>query len=156
MTLSDDFVTEAYQQESSEAFLILLTIDHDDLANPIRVVNNTENITSNGNVFIGFPFGLELPSSHDDKAPRAQLIIDNTSSEIATAIRLIASSPTVLIELIIASAPDVIERTFSPFNLRNVKWDVNQMSGDLELEFLDSEPYPFGLFIPSYFPGLFY
>jgi len=35
-------------QETDEIFLILLTISHDDLAEPIRVVSNNENITSNG------------------------------------------------------------------------------------------------------------
>ena len=155
MTVSAAFKRDVFDPETAEAFLVLLTIDHADIDPPIRVVNNTENITSRGDEFIAFPFDIELPDNTREAPPRARLTIDNVSREIAQSIRLITSAPTVLIELIRASAPDTVEVAFPAFNLRDVKWDMLQVSGDLTVEDLMTEPFPAGQFTPAHFPGLF-
>ncbi len=150
------FIEDTFREEAEEVFLILLTINESSLSSPIRVVNNNENITSNGNIFIGYPFDIQLPDSFQDAPPRAKLTIDNVSREIGTAIRLISGAPTVQIDIIMASAPDVIEKRLTPFTLRNVKWDSARVTGDLVLEYMETEPFPAGQFSPAYFPGLFY
>ena len=51
---------QAINAEATEqVFLLLLTIDHEDLAEPIRVVNNTETITSRGELYVAYPFVVE-------------------------------------------------------------------------------------------------
>lgn len=155
MTISAAFKREVYDPETAQAFLILLTIDHADINPPIRVVNNTKNITSRGDEFIAFPFNIDLPDSTKDVGPRARLTIDNVSREIAQSIRLITTVATVLIEVIRASDPDTVEINFPLFNLRNVTWDVLQVSGDLTVEDLTTEPFPVGQFTPAHFPGIF-
>ena len=147
--------TSAFAQDTDEVWLVLITIDHDDLAQPIRVVNNTEDITSNGETFVGFPFDITLPDAREDAPPRARLVIDNVSREIAQAVRTITSAPTVTIEVVRAGDPDTVEQSWPFFKLRNVKWDVAQVSGDLTLEDFTREPYPAGIFSPASFPGLF-
>lgn len=155
MTVSNTFKQAAFLQETDDVFLVLLTIDHTDINPPIRVVNNNEDITSNGNVFVAYPFDIQLPDSMEDSPPRARLVIDNISREIAQAIRNISTPATVLIEIIRAADPDTIEMTFATFNLKNVKWDVFKVSGDLVMENMEIEPFPAGQFSPAYFPGLF-
>ena len=155
MTVSAAFKREVYDSETGQAFLILLTIDHADISPPIRVVNNTTNITSRGDEFIAFPFDIDLPDSTRESLPRARLSIDNVSREIAQAIRKITSPATVLIEVIRASDPDTVEIGFPVFKLRDVKWDVLQVSGDLVVEDLTTEPFPVGQFTPAEFPGIF-
>lgn len=145
----------AFAPETDEVYLVLLTIDEASLSSPIRVVNNNEDITSNGNLFTAFPFKAELPNSKEGSATTAKLIIDNTSREIAEAIRTITSTATVLIQVIRAADPDTIEKTFAPFDLRNVKWNASEVSGDLFTENLDSEPFPAGEFTPAGFPAIF-
>ncbi len=61
MALSDALKQAAFLQDTDEVFLALLTIAHADISPSIRVVNNTENITSNGNLFTAFPFDIQLP-----------------------------------------------------------------------------------------------
>jgi len=147
--------TSAFAADTDDVWLVLVTIDHDDLSQPIRVVNNTEDITSNGNSFVAFPFDITLPDARDDAPPRARLAIDNVSREIAEAVRSITTAPTVTIEIIRAADPDTVEISWPFFRLRNVKWDVAKVTGDLTLEDFTSEPYPAGIFSPASFPGLF-
>ncbi len=155
-TLTNGFVESAFQQDTEDVFLVLLTITHDDLTTPIRVVNNNEDITSRGDLFVAFPFEIILPDSKNDSSPRSRLVIDNVTAEIATAIRSITSAPLAAIELIMASDPDTVEKSYTVFRLHNVQWTAMQMSAELIIEFLETEPYPALKFTPNYFPGLFY
>lgn len=153
--VTSTFKTEAFKSESGEVFLVLLTIDQDDLVSPIRVVNNNEDITSGGDLYVAFPFEIELPNNLEDSPPRSRLTIDNISREIAQAIRTMTSAATVVIEVIRAADPDTIEATFAPFIMKNVKWNMFHVSGDLVLENMENEPFPAGEFSAAYFPGLF-
>lgn len=155
MALTSAFKTAAFSADTDQVFLVLLTIAQADLAQPIRVVNNNEDITSNGNVFTAFPFDIELPDSREGVPPSATLVIDNVSQEIAQAVRTMTSVATVLIQIIRAADPDTIERSYTGFNLRDVKWNAHKMSGDLILEDFQTEPYPALQFSPAFFPGLF-
>ena len=149
------FTQSAFASDATDIWLVLLTIDHDDLSQPIYVVNNNENITSNGVQYIAFPFEITLPDNRDGAPPRAQLAIDNVSREIGEAIRSISSAASVKIQIIRAAAPDTVEIEWPYFSLRNVKWDFTKVTGDLTFEDFISEPYPAGKFVPAYFPGLF-
>jgi len=154
MAITNSFKEAAYLQETDDVFLVLLTITHDDIT-PIRVVNNNENITSDSNLFVAYPFEITLPDSTGDGTPSAQLVIDNVSREIAESIRNISTAPKVTISVIRAADPDTIEITFAPFTLRNVKWDMMKVSGDLSMEDIALEPFPIGQFSPAQFQGLF-
>ena len=155
MTASDLFKQSAFAQETADVWLVLLTISHTNISPSIRVVNNTENVTSRGNLFTAFPFDITLPDNREDAPPRARLVIDNTSREIAEAVRAITSPPSVNIEIIRAADPDTVETTFPYFSMRNIKWDSGKVSADLTLEDFTNEPYPGLTFTPAYFPGIF-
>lgn len=153
--VTSTFKQAAFLQETGDVFLALLIIAHDDISPSIRVVNNTQDITSNGNVYTAFPFDIELPDAQESGTPRARLTIDNVSREIAQSIRSISSPPTITIQIIRAAAPDTIELTWAATTLRNIKWDFTKMSGDLLFEGIEVEPFPAGQFSPASFPGLF-
>lgn len=154
-TISDSSKAAFYGSETDDAFLILLTIDHDDFVSPVRVVNNSEDITSNGELFIAFPFLLELPKDTDALAPQATLTIDNIDRQIITSLRSIASAPSIKIEIIRAADPDTVEVSYDGMLLRDVTYDQSQVSGKIVLQRFDSEPYPAGRMTPKDFPGLF-
>ena len=144
----------AFAQETDGIWLILLTISHADLTDDIRVVHNPVAIMSRGMNFVGFAFELSLPIDSPDRAPVAELRIDNVSQEIAQAVRSISSAPTVTIEVIQAAVPDTVELTLDGFRLRNVNWDADSVRGTLVLDDVATEPYPAGIFSPAGFPGL--
>ena len=141
-------------QPSSDLPVVLLTIEHADLAAPIYVVNDRENLTSGAVEYIAFPFRISLPSQLEDSPPTARLQIDNVSREIGQAIRTISSAPTVTVKVVRRAAPNTIELQFPSMRLRNVRYDALTVSGDLEFEDLTREPYPTHSFSPANFPGL--
>lgn len=147
--------TLLYQEEMDEAIIVLLTISHDDLTNPIRVCSDNVDVESNGNTFIAFPFEIELPQNAGDEAPRAKLQIDNVDRSIITIIRSITTKPTVTIEIVRSGDLDTIENTFPDFSLQDVTYDALTVSGILTLEEFLYEPYPADIFDPARFPGGF-
>lgn len=147
--------TEMFSAEADEGLLVLLTINHADLSAPIRVVNNTVNITSRGDLFTAFPFDITLPTDNPDTAPRARLQIDNVSREIGQAIRQISSAATMLIEVVRTDDFDTLELSFPTLTLRNVRFDAFKVSGDVLAEDIHTEQYPAYTFNPSTTPGLF-
>ncbi len=144
-----------YAPETSDVFLILLTLSHAALSPPIRVTSDAVATVSRGNSFVPFPFDLVLPDDLEGRAPRARLVIDNIDRQIVAAVRTLSSSPTVLIEIIRAASPDSVEAQFVDFKLTNVSYDAQRVEGDLSIEDFTAEPFPAASFSPSLFPGLF-
>lgn len=60
----------------------LLEITHAQLAVPVRIVRDTDNLTSGGNLYTAVPFDITLPDEVSGKLPRAQLRIDNVGREL--------------------------------------------------------------------------
>lgn len=153
--LSSNAMAEMTAQETGEVYAVLLTLDHDDLDAPIRVNNSGADITSNGENFIAFPFDIVLPDDPEGAAPRARLAIDNVDRQIISAVRGLSSAPTILMQVIRVSDPDVIEAEWPDFKMTNISYDAKTVQGDLTIEEFTTEPYPASVFSPSLFPGLF-
>jgi len=153
-TLSQAAVESANAQETGEAWLVLLTIDHDELAVPIRVANNHETITSGGDEYIGFPFEITLPGEDQDQPMKAQLRIDNVERTIVETLREIDSPPSVTARVVLASQPDTVEAEFVGMKLRSARYDANTVEGDLMFEDVLNEPVTVTM-TPGRFPGLF-
>ena len=153
--VSAELKQAVYAQETTEAFIVLVTLSHPDLETPIRVNSSGQEVISNGDLFVAFPFEVILPDNVDDRPPRARLSIDNVSREIVLAIRTISSAPFVTIQIVMASSPSTIEAEFPDFRLANITYDQLTVEGDLTLEEFIGEPYPARIFSPADFPGLF-
>jgi hypothetical protein len=82
MSLSTKARQNVLATSADEPLLILLEITHPELSIPVRIVNNTEKITSNGNEFIPCPFDFTMPDDAGDQLPQAKLSIDNIGREL--------------------------------------------------------------------------
>ncbi len=153
MAISDTLKGEAWDAES-DLPLVLLTIDHTDLASPIRLVNNKAAVTSNGDLYSAFPFDISLPDTKEDTPPRARIRIDGISREIAQAVREISTHADVTIQVVRQDALDTVEASWPAMRLLNVRYNALAVEGDLEFENLTREPYPAHSFSPAEFPGL--
>jgi hypothetical protein len=144
-----------YGAETGDVFLILLTLSHDDLPAPLRVCSDAVDVVSRGTTFSAFPFDLTLPDDDDNQSPQARLSVDNVDRQIVAAIRRIPTAPTVLIEIIRAADPDVVEAVFADFKLTDIQYDSQTVKGNLTIEDFTAEPFPAASFSPGSFPGLF-
>lgn len=147
-------VEQATLQHADDPFLILLTLSHATLADPIRIVRNREDVVSRGNTYTAYPFQIELPTDVEE-TPSARITIANVSRRIGKALEALIEPPECLIELVLASTPDDVERSWDEFSFTQATWDAFRMTGTIQqLAFWD-EPWPRKRATPRGFPGLF-
>ena len=142
-------------QETNEAILVLLTITHASLSPPIRVTSNSVQTESNGNTFYQYPFNLTLPNDPESGFSSGRLTIDNVGREIISSIRSISTPLTIMLQVVMASAPNTVYVEFSDFKLTNIKYDALTITADLVLDHFINEPFPGNRITPSNFPGMF-
>ena len=146
-----------FAQETDKVFLVLLTIDHSDLSEPIRVVNNTVNIEvpPDGPLYIGYPFLIHMPRDSGDEVSKVRLRIDNVHRDIVYAVRSIDSPPDVEMSIVLAETPNIVEAGPFSFTLKDAKYDALVVEGELSYEDILNEAWPADQFTPSSHPGLF-
>ena len=154
-TLSDRMRQALQAQETDEVISILLTLTHPNFAAPIRVTDNGEDLTSNGDVYTSFPFQVTTPGD-SETATTVRLSIDGTDRRIIQEIRGTNYEP-IKVDLcvVLAATPDLIEIGPYSFTLRNINYTATTVDGDLQFEDILNEPYPADSFTPSRFPGCF-
>jgi hypothetical protein len=154
--ISAQLIAQMFAQESGDPFLTLVTLTHPDFAGPVRLVNNQEDIISNGQTFIAFPLEITLPTDDDAGVAREiSITFANTSLELVDELRSVQTPVNVQLDLILASTPDIIEFSFQEFKLRTVSFDQMSVQAKLFMDdFLNveltSESYS-----PAIYPGLF-
>jgi len=154
-SVSSTLKQAVFAQETNQIFLILLVIDHTDLASPIRVVNRYSNIESNGETYIGYPFEIDLPEDTSDNIPEVNLTIDNIDRQIVDAIRTCSGPPTATLSIILASAPNTVEYGPIDMTIRSTQYNAMTVTATISPDSVLNEPYPGDLYSPQNFPGLF-
>jgi hypothetical protein len=154
---SQVFVDAFLQRDTSEVVLVFLTIDHSLLfGQPARLVLNTKDVTSRGNLHKAAYFEYTLPDQSPDRTPRAKLVLDNVSREMVQAFREAGlESPTVVIEVACGSTPDVIELATPPLEWKRVEYNHQQLSGDLLGPAILNRRFPKDVYSPQTTPGIF-
>ena len=142
-------------EAAGEVFLTLITIEHDDLDEPIRVVNDLVNHTSRGNEFLAYPFEIVMPLDDGQQFPQLQLTIDNVDLTLVESIRTMKGPAKATIEVVLASSPDHVELALYDMWLREIQYDAYTITGKLYVEDMLNQKFPNREYLPTYFPGLF-
>ncbi len=157
---------EIDRQESSEHFLLFLTVTHPSLSTPIRVVSDPVDFVLGGVTFTGYVFHITILTD-DDGAPFARLTIQNIDSSIGEVLRSIVEPPVLKLEIIAASEFDLTvdprtetataARTYSGDSLvlSGVDVDVMFVTGRLQARDFAREMWPGLMATEDRFPGLF-
>lgn len=154
-TLSSTALQSMFSEETDEIYVVLITIDHEELPAPIRVCSDSIDTMSRGNNYISYPFEFSLPTDLEEGPPSASITVDNVHRDLTNSLRMITSPATFTIEIVRASDPDTLESSFLPLKMRSVKVDALTISGELTTDDDTAEPFPYRSFTPSSFPGLF-
>jgi hypothetical protein len=155
MTYSANFKEKTGSLSGTEP-VYLLEITHAQLAQPIRVVNDTQDITSNGNTFIAMAFRVSLPDNFAQQMPRARLSIDNIGRELTQWLEASngGAGATVRIMQVMRDAPNVIEADFT-LDLLNVSQNMMEVSGELGYEDTLNRPGMVATYRPENTPSIF-
>ncbi len=147
-------VRELVAQHSDQVLLVLVTFSHPGITT-VRVVNNTQDVISRGQTYIGFPFEPELPEDLSDQLPDAQIRFSNVDRRLVDQLRSAPTPLMVMMEVILASTPDVVEVGPFEFELRRHQITETDIVLTMGYEPILDEPYPAERFTPQLFPQLF-
>jgi hypothetical protein len=155
-THSAEFKSTLAAVSGEESPKILLEISHPDLSEPVRVINDTQDLTSNDKLFIGCPFRFVMPDDFEGQIPKAKLAVDNVGRDLMYWIETSGGGEgsSVRIMQIMRSRPDTIEWEIT-MNLFNVVVNMQEVSADLGHENLFSKPAIHAQFRPDNSPGVF-
>lgn len=156
-TLPITIVNAVFSQQTEEVFLVLLTATHSSFQ-PVRLVNNTQPITSNGDLFFPFPFSVILPPSSEELKIATKITIYDAEREVVDNLRFVAGNRErigIKLDVIASSDPSTILQTVSNLEVENVNYRAGALELDASINNLLTEGFPRDSFTPANFPGIF-
>lgn len=137
-----------------EHMLFLMTITHADLAEPVRVVNDTVSQTALGQTWQGWPLRFKFPGDAETGI-RSELTIQNVSREIGDKIRVLKGTISVQVDLVYKAEPNAAVISLPGLRLRNVEVSATTVTGELTSFGSTAVGWPAGRATPARTPGLF-
>lgn len=155
MPLSSTY-KEALNDIGGQSPLLLLEITHPDLAAPVRIVNDNQDLVSNGNTFLACAFRAALPDDISQGQPRATLAIDNVGSVLTQWIESSGGGEGAQVRMMQAlrSDPDTLEIDIT-LGITDIKMNAVEVTGTLSYDDLLNMPGIAMQFRPENTPGLY-
>lgn len=165
-TISLNFRTQLYLQESDEVPIMLVTLKHPDTTETIRISGDNTQVldtepemvwgtVSRGLTYTYRPLSLRLPTDVQDRPPRMQLMVENVTGAMVAFCASMIQRGTCDLDIVAASSPNTVQIPFPLFDLRGFTRNSDIITFDIGLDAAEDEPIPAGLFTPSGFPGVF-
>lgn len=154
-SLSPELLAQLLNQESDDPFLTLITLTHPSFGQPVRYVNNTENIISRGDTFLAFPVKITLPVDDGESAREVSIEFDNVSLDLLDEIRQVTTPIDVKLEMVLASIPDDVQMSLEELKIGNVQYDSQKISARLFMDDFLSSGLTSESYTPTVFPGMF-
>jgi len=141
---------------TGEEPVYLLEITHDELAAPVRVVNDTQNLTHSGDVFTACAFRVQFPEDIAQSMPRVPIAIDNLGKEMTSWLDESGGGrgATVRIMQVMRDTPNVVEQEYTML-LMNTQQNIIEISGELGYDNILELPALGVLYSPQSASGLF-
>lgn len=141
---------------SSDVAVVLLEITHPAMPTPARVVRDTQDLVSGGNVFVAAGFDFTLPDDRGSSAPRAEIVIDNVGRELMDWIEESQGGrgAELRVMVVLRETPDVLEVDYR-LGLESLKVDQTKVVGELGFGNLLDLPAVGVRYDPATAPGLF-
>lgn len=119
---SDRFKRAQRELSPDDVILTALEITHPALISPVRVINDQENRTIDGETYVALRFDARLADDVEGQVPRAELVIDNVGRPLVQWIEAAggAAGATVRAMQLVAGADDV-------------EWDVTVKAAEIHV-----------------------
>ena len=153
---TDAFKSTISRLSAPEVPLIALQIDHRDLDEPIRVINDRQDLTIQGKRFVACGFTVTLPADQERTIPKAQLEIDNVGRDLMYWIETShgGKGATAKFMRVMRSAPDVIEWQ-TTMDAKNLTCTFQRVSCNLAYVNINQRPAIALAYRPDTAPGVF-
>jgi hypothetical protein len=147
-------VAVAIAQHSGDPILALLTVEHPSFG-ARRYARNNEKVVSNGETFAAAWFEIELPGDGAE-APSARITVANVDREFGRRLEGMPADDSCVcrIDLVLASTPDTIERSWIQFVLRRAVWDAMTVRAEIGRVHYYDEPFPYLRITTDKFRGI--
>lgn len=154
--LSANYKSTLGKVSPEETPKVLLQINHEALETPVRVINDTDDMTSNGDLYVACPFKCVMPDDFENQLPKAKLSVDNVGRDLMYWVETSGGGEgaTVRFQQIMRSRPDSVEWEID-LNLYNVTANQMEVGADLGYDNLFSRPAILMQFRPDNSPGMF-
>jgi len=154
-TFSADGRRQLLATSAEENLLALLEITHPDLATPVRVVRDTQDVTARGVVFTACPFDITLPDDVEGQIPQATIQVDNVGRDLTTWLEVSRGGQGARCRIIMLyrSDPDVFEYDMT-MDLTNLVIDNQKVNGNLGFVNTLGQVAVVKTFTPASAPGL--
>lgn len=105
---------EERQRVTDRGVLVLLEVSAPTMPDTLRIVNDTQDVTSNGVIYTGCPFGFKLPDDTTGASPRATLTIENVGRSITEDLEGLPPGDMLMAKIMIVSRtdPNTVSRSF--------------------------------------------
>ena len=140
----------------TSGLLLFLEISAPSIPEVLRIVNDTQNWTSNGVEYLACPFGFKLPDDTAGQTPRAQLVIDNIGMGMTQDLEALQPNELVMCRLMISDRanPNVYERTYR-LPMTHVSAGTGQVTAQIGVDHLMRQQAVRLRYNPHIAPGLF-
>ena len=156
MTISPPVVIQTSENHSTEALFWLLTITSAELEKPLYLVNNNEDIVSNGITYEPFPFEVVLPPDDGGKPQNLVLKTYNVAPELMDVIRKPVEPPQVRIDLVSTLDLDAIEKSIGFMTVGAASYDALEVSFQLTAGGWAGRKTLNNIYDQAEFPALFF
>jgi hypothetical protein len=134
--------------------MVLITLNHIQLSEPIYVASADVDVVSRGITFLGWPVLVNLPS-HGSAPKRGRITLQNVDPRIGRLLRELKSNISVLFEYVSRDVPDEVEWDHGGLFLRNVEVNDILIQGEVVGHGTDPQNFPRTGASPATTPGLY-
>ena len=141
---------------ADELPLVLIQIDHPLLAEPMRYVNDTQDVVSNGENYRCTSFQFVWPDDEERQSPRAQLVMGNERGDVGAFFERAhgGRGAVVTVRQILRSNPDFLEDELI-LDIGSIEASAASVSGRLGYDDVLNKAGSPATFRPNTAPGLF-
>lgn len=156
-SISANTMRELLAQNSTAVMLMCVTFTHAEMAEPLRIVNNTVPIQFNGYQWTALPFKPTLPEDTEDRVPNIELVVDNVDLTMVELLRSVSSPPGVQIDVVNVQG-GTVTREIGPLDFSLLSHDIGVDTITLTIGYaidILNEPAVQDILNPGTAPGLF-
>lgn len=157
LNASAAYTADVQSVNGDDVVVTLLTITHPQLLGQfLRVCNDTQDLTHQGNVYTAAPFEVTLPDDRDGQPPRAVLRFGNVGRDLMRWLELSngGAGARCTVSVVRRSLPNAAEITLT-VDLQSVSADINVVTAELGYDTLLDRAAVGLRYDPAVAPGIF-